>query len=72
MIENAMWLPKCGIAMEVRQQYDKLLVSIKEHIKDLFRKWNDTLEDNIVQRLNRPLMRKSASRPGLLENNFDG
>lgn len=67
-----MWLPKCGIAIEVRTRYDKLLVSMKEHIQDLFRKWNDTLEDNIIQRLNRPLMRRSTSHPGLLESNFDG
>lgn len=72
MIDNAMWLPKCGMAVEVRQQYDKLMESIKDGMKDLFHKWNDTLEDNIVQRLGRPLMRRSTSRPGLMESNFDG
>lgn len=71
MIDNAMWLPQCGLANEVRLQYNKLMVSIKEHIQDLFHKWNDTLEDNIIQKLSRPLMRRSTYRPGLLENNFD-
>ncbi|KAL0267127.1 UNVERIFIED_CONTAM: hypothetical protein PYX00_009482 [Menopon gallinae] len=71
MIDNAMWLPHCGLANEVRFQYDTLMVAIKDYIKDLYHKWNDTLDDNIILRLNRPLMRRSTYRPGLLESNFD-
>jgi hypothetical protein len=52
-------------------QYEKLVVSMEGTMTDLYQKWCDTLDKNISARLDRPLMVRSHTRPGLLELNFD-
>ncbi|KAJ9574123.1 hypothetical protein L9F63_008537, partial [Diploptera punctata] len=71
ILDDAKWLPPCGMGDEVRIQYDKLLITMEESVKNLYRKWQDTLEENIQSRLDKPLLVKSHYKPGLLESNFD-
>lgn len=61
----------CSIAEEVFLQYQKLISSIDDTILSLYRKWYDGLTDDIFDRLRRPLLCRSTSKPGLLECNID-
>ena len=70
-MDDAKWLPPCGIADEIRKQYDKLMVTMEDSIKHLYRKWRDSLEEDMQNRLDRPLLARSHSNPGLMESNFD-
>jgi dynein heavy chain len=56
---------------EVRVDYEKLIVVLDDIVRDLYQKWSDSMDTNIIARLDRPLMIRSHSRPGLLESNFD-
>jgi hypothetical protein len=56
---------------EVRGDYEKLIISMEDTERDLYQKWNNTMDTNINARLDRPLMIRSHTRPGLLESNFD-
>lgn len=38
---------------------------------ELFRKWIDNIGEDVSKRLDRPLMNRSATKPGLLECNID-
>ncbi|KAJ8920059.1 hypothetical protein NQ315_011713 [Exocentrus adspersus] len=71
MFNEAGWMMPCSIASEVFAQYDKLVTSVDERILLLYRKWVDTIGEDVNARLNRPLMCKSAIKPGLLECNID-
>jgi hypothetical protein len=64
-------MPPCGIGDEVRIQYEELMVSMDDLARDLYEKWNNSLDENSNTRLDRPLMVRSHTRPGLLESNFD-
>lgn len=61
----------CSIAEEVFMQYEKLIASIDDRILSLYRKWYDGLGDDISNQLQRPLLCRSSSKPGLLECNMD-
>lgn len=61
----------CSIAEEVLLQYEKLISSIDDKILSLYRKWYDGIGDDVNMRLNRPLLCRSTSKPGLLECNMD-
>jgi len=56
---------------EIRVDYEKLIVSMDDIVRDLYQKWNDSMDTNISATLDRPLMIRSHTRPGLLEPNFD-
>lgn len=56
---------------EVRVDYEKLIVSMDDTVRDLYQKWSDNMDTNISARLDRSLMIRSHTRPGLLESNFD-
>lgn len=71
MFDEAGWMMPCSIAHEVFAQYDKLIASIDEKILYLYRKWVDSIGEDVNARLNRPLMCKSVMKPGLLECNID-
>lgn len=64
-------MPPCGMRDEVHTQYEELIVSMDDLARDLYEEWNDSLDENISARLDRPLMVRSHTRPGLLESNFD-
>jgi hypothetical protein len=64
-------MPPCGIGDEVRTQYEEYMVSLDDVARQLYEEWNDSLDENIIARLDRPLMVRSHTRPGLLEPNFD-
>lgn len=71
MIDDAVFIPTCSLKEEVYEQYEKLIKSIDERIRNLRQQWESTLGTNVIERLNRPLMIRSTSKPGLLECNID-
>lgn len=71
ILDDAVWMLPCSTAEEIFQQYDKFVTSINDNILNLYRKWVDQIGDDVTIRLNRPLMRRSSSHPGLLECNMD-
>lgn len=71
LMDDAGWMMPCSISREVFAQYDKLIKSIDDSILNLFRKWVDTIGEDVSARVNRPLMCKSPTKPGLLECNID-
>lgn len=64
-------MPPCAMGDEVRVDYEKLIVLLDDIVRDWYQKWSDSMDTNIIARLDRPLMIRSHSRPGLLESNFD-
>ncbi|PNF16790.1 hypothetical protein B7P43_G00884 [Cryptotermes secundus] len=71
ILDDAQWMPPCGMRDEVRTQYEELIVSMDDLARDLYEEWNDSLDENISARLDKPLIVRSHTRPGLLESNFD-
>lgn len=71
ILEAAAWLPPCSIADDVFLQYDNLITSIDELVMSIYRKFIDSIGDDIMCRLNSPLMCRSATKTGLLESNMD-
>lgn len=71
MMDEAGWMLPCSISREVFAQYEKLILSINDSILNLYRKWVDSIGEDINARVNRPLMCKSTTKPGLLECNID-
>ncbi|KAI4471763.1 dynein heavy chain [Holotrichia oblita] len=71
ILEAAAWLPPCSIADDVFLQYDNLITSIDELVMGIYRKFIDSIGDDIMSRLNSPLMCRSATKTGLLESNMD-
>ncbi|XP_025835309.1 dynein heavy chain 2, axonemal-like [Agrilus planipennis] len=69
--DDAYWLPHCKYREETFNLYDKCLNLIDEATLNLYRKWVDTIGEDVMERLNRPLLCKSVTRPGLLECNID-
>jgi hypothetical protein len=71
MLDDAQWLPPCGMEEKVHMQYEKLMESMENTVRDLYQKWCDSLDGNMNARPDRTLMIRSHTRPGLLEPNFD-
>ncbi|KAK9890592.1 hypothetical protein WA026_011959 [Henosepilachna vigintioctopunctata] len=71
LFDDAKWLMPCSLSAEIFSQYEKLISSIDDRVLNIFRKCLDSIGDNLIERLNRPLMIKSLSRFGLLECNID-
>lgn len=71
MFDDAKWMLPSSVSQEIFSQYEKLVSSIDERILMLYRKWNDRIGEDVAKRLNRPLMCKSVTKPGLLECNID-
>ncbi|KAF7269690.1 hypothetical protein GWI33_017275 [Rhynchophorus ferrugineus] len=71
MFDDAGWMMPCSIAKEVFAQYEKLITSIDDSVLNLYRKWIDNIGEDVNLRLQRPLMCKSITKPGLLECNID-
>ncbi|CAH0554839.1 unnamed protein product [Brassicogethes aeneus] len=61
----------CSISKEIFGQYDKLIFSMQEKITLLYRKWISSTGEDISSRLNRSLMCRSHTKPGLIECNID-
>lgn len=61
----------CSIGKDIFAQFEKLFKSIDDSILNLYRKWVDTIGEDVNSRLNRPLMCRSKTHPGLLECNID-
>ncbi|XP_018342049.1 PREDICTED: dynein heavy chain 2, axonemal [Trachymyrmex septentrionalis] len=71
MLEKAEWMPYCGKSEEIYRQKDSLIRSIEDSMKELYVKWLNDVGDNPRAQLDRSLMRRSDSKPGLLECNID-
>lgn len=56
---------------EIFKQYSQLMVCIDSIMLNLYRKWIDNIGEDVTQRLKRPLMNRSPTKPGLLECNID-
>lgn len=71
ILDDAIWIPACSIAEEIFVQYEKLIASIDDMIINIYRRWVETLGEDVTSRLKRPLLMRSITRPGLLECNID-
>lgn len=71
MLEEAEWMPYCGMSVEIYHQQDIVIRSIDDAVKNLYVQWLDDVGDNPRSRLDRFLMRRSDNRSGLLECNID-
>ncbi|KAG7190743.1 hypothetical protein KM043_006815 [Ampulex compressa] len=71
MLEEAEWMPFSSMSEEVYHQYDIVLKSIEDAVTDLYGRWVHETGDNPRSRLDRFLMRRSRSKPELLECNID-
>lgn len=71
MFDDAGWLMPCSISKEIFGHYFKLLESMQEKILFLHKKWVASTGEDVISRLNRPLMCRSRMKPGLLECNID-
>lgn len=71
MLDEAAWMPYCGLMLEIYHQHDLLMKSIEDLIQDLYNKWTHQVGDNPRARLDRFLMCHSDPRPTLLECNID-
>ncbi|XP_025155769.1 dynein heavy chain 2, axonemal [Harpegnathos saltator] len=71
VLEEAEWMPYCGMSMEVYCQQDIVIRSIEDAVKNLYAQWLQNVGENPRSRLDRFLMRRSDDRSGLLECNVD-
>lgn len=70
-MEEACWLPEVSSGPEALSQLDYVVSRVDSFINSRHLQWNDKIEDGALLRLERPLVRRCAARPGLLEPNFD-
>ncbi|XP_054274165.1 dynein axonemal heavy chain 2 [Macrosteles quadrilineatus] len=70
-VNEAQWLKYCQIEEDVRNQYKKLMASLKETVLSHHRRWMSFTSPNISRRFMRSLLTWSTKRPGLLEVNID-
>ncbi|CAG9862849.1 unnamed protein product [Phyllotreta striolata] len=71
LFSDATWMMPCGITKDIMTQCEKLVKSINDACLNLYRKWLDTVQEDVLSKLNRPLMCKNKNNSGLLECNFD-
>lgn len=71
MLEEAEWMPYCGMSEEIYHQQGIVIRSIEDSMKDLYAKWLHDVGENPRARLDRFLMRRSDIKSGLLECNID-
>lgn len=70
-MNEAQWLIYCPIEEEVRSQYKKLMVTLRDTVFSHHRRWMGFTSLDISRRFMRPLLTWSLKRPGLLEVNID-
>ncbi|KAK2576896.1 hypothetical protein KPH14_005521 [Odynerus spinipes] len=71
MLEEAEWMPLCGMKFETFRQHDLVIKSMEDAISDLHRQWIEAAGENPRTHLDRSLMKRSPSSPILLECNMD-
>ncbi|XP_072759448.1 dynein axonemal heavy chain 2 [Anoplolepis gracilipes] len=71
MLQEAEWMPYCGMSEEIYHQEDIVIKSIEDSMKDLHTKWVHDVGENPRARLDRCLMRHSETKSDLLECNID-
>ncbi|XP_055375876.1 dynein axonemal heavy chain 2 [Condylostylus longicornis] len=68
---NAYWLPQVTIAVTAINEFLQLEVDYNKTIKKTFEDWSDSVGPNIMNKLEKYLIRKSIINIGLLECNMD-
>ena len=72
LMEKAKWMRYCNLSDNVYKTYEKLLQSVNEIIKDLYKKWISRVGENPQDRLDSFLMRKKTKEKySKLECNID-
>nr|XP_034179953.1 dynein heavy chain 2, axonemal [Osmia lignaria] len=71
LLEESIWMPYCGLSVEVYNQHDIFMKTIEDFVHDIYHKWIYQVGDNPRAKLDRFLMRRSDSNYGLLECNID-
>ncbi|XP_066137784.1 dynein axonemal heavy chain 2 [Euwallacea fornicatus] len=71
MFDDAGWMLPCSISKQIFAQYKQLIISIDNNIISLYREWVDSIGEDLNFPLQRSLICKSISKPGLLECNID-
>lgn len=71
LLEEAEWMPYCGMSEEIYHQHSIVIRSIEDAMKNLYAKWLNDVGENPRARLDRFLMRRNDGRFGLLECNID-
>ncbi|XP_068978772.1 dynein axonemal heavy chain 2 [Bombus flavifrons] len=65
-LEEAMWMPFCGLSEDIYYQHDLLKKSIEDFVTDIYMEWIHEVGENPRVKLDRFLMRRSDSSAGLL------
>lgn len=69
--DRAEWMPDNSNSVRVIADYEQMRTSITSSIKRIHEQWLDTMDVNVHNKLDRTLMCRSVTRPGLLECNID-
>lgn len=71
MLDEAAWMPYCGMSLEIYRQHDVLMKSIEDLVHHLHQSWVMAVGDNPRAKLDRFLMRRRDDRAGHLECTID-
>lgn len=71
LFDKAEWLPENTNSAKAMAAYELMNVSILKNIKEKYSDWLETMVADIQTLLNRTLMCRSVTRPGMLECNID-
>lgn len=71
LLEEAKWLPVNSNSYKALHAYETLKTNVTKNIQKLNEDWIKSIGIDCVKKLNRPLMCRSVSHPGLLECNID-
>lgn len=71
MFDRAEWMPDISGSAQVIADYEQMRTNVPASIRRLHGQWLDTMDVNVSRKLDRTLMCRSVTRPGLLECNID-
>lgn len=71
LFDKAEWLPENTNSTKAMAAFDQMQTSITKNVKEMYIQWLETMNSDIQQVLNRTLMCRSVTRPGMLECNID-
>lgn len=71
LFDKAEWLPENTNSAKAMAAFEQMKVSITKNVKEMYTQWLETMVADVQQMLNRTLMCRSVTRPGMLECNID-
>ncbi|XP_059612816.1 dynein axonemal heavy chain 2 [Phlebotomus argentipes] len=71
ILVESVWMVDVPNSKVILTQFEEMEKSVKLQVRELRDTWANSVKEEVVQCLNRALMIRSVSRPGLLECNID-